>query len=238
MASHPCQPASPKGVYIVLSKFKQGLLAFTFTLVAGWVLFAAPRPVDVGYAPMVFGLGVAALVAGVTSALLTWRLFKRIERMVSDRVSASIDDFRRTLSREQAHKEEANRMISTGYSAWFDHQDLEAAIAHFERAVRTFPHGLGGYVALGHAYYRRGETGKAVALFTEAIVRFPHRKEPYRDLAVIHIREGELEEALIYIEEAIRVDPSVRRDLLEDPLFDALRREARTRARFERALAG
>ena len=66
---------------------------------------------------------------------------------------------------------------------------------------------------------------------------YPDRKEPYRDIAGLLIR-GDLLRAMEYVERAVQVDPSVRRDLLEDPLFDVLKHEEKTRRRYEKVVYG
>lgn len=217
----------------------RALTAFSFVLIVGGLWRAGETLGPTASVPgALVGVALFAVALGVCMATLGWYFYQRAEQLITRRIHRAILDFRRRLGIEQAKHDESRRHLMTGYIHWFDHQDPDAAIAHFERAVRAFPHGLGGYVALGYAYYNRGETEKAFNLFHRALLLYPDRKEPYRDLAGLLIREGELERALEYIEKAVKVDPTVRRDLLEDPLFDALKHEERTRDRYERALAG
>lgn len=220
------------------SPWIQVLAGFSFVLAVGglWRLassLAARIPASGEMAALLLALGV-----GAATATVSWHLFRKADRLLDRRIERALCDFRRRLAVEHARQDEARRHLIAGYTQWFEHRDLDAAIAHFERAVRAFPSGLSGYVALGYAYYTRGDTAKAFDLLHRALALYPDRKEPYRDIAGLLIREGELERALEYVERAVKVDPSVRRDLLEDPLFDALKHEERTRARYERALAG
>lgn len=220
------------------SQWKRGVLTFTLVLIGGWLVSRITMPgsaVD-GTPALSLALGLIAAAVGICTAVLGWYFFRQADHLISMRINRAIVDFRHQLGIEQSKSEEANRHLVAGYMQWFDRRDLNAAIAHFERAVRAFPHGLGGYVALGHAYYSRGDTQKAFNLLHQAVTLYPNRKEPYRDLAGLFIREGDLVKALEYVEKAVEVDPSVRRDLLEDPLFDALKNEERTRQRYERAL--
>lgn len=183
-------------------------------------------------------LGVAFFMGavGICTATLGWYFFRQADAAIARRVNKALRDFRKRLAIEQARHDEARKHLINGYSFWFDRQDYDSAIAHFERAVRAFPHGLGGYVALGYAYYSRGETEKAFELFNKALTLYPDRKEPYRDIAGLLIREGDLVQAMEYVEKAVQVDPSVRRDLLEDPLFDILKHEEKTRHRYKRVI--
>lgn len=219
-------------------EWSRGIFIFTLVLICGWLLKLVTSQVSASpEAPTVWlGISFMATAIGVCTAVLGWYFFRQADQLTTLRINRAILEFRRKLSIEQAQCEEANRHLISGYMQWFDRHDLETAISHFEQAVRAFPHGLGGYVALGHAYYSRGETKKAFELLNQALSLYPDRKEPYRDIAGLFIREGDLVRALEYVEKAVQVDPSVRRDLLEDPLFDALKYEERTRYRYERAL--
>lgn len=222
------------------------LIVFSGVLIVGWLMqfvagnigrtagVATPQ----GTTGVLVGVGFMAAAVGICTATLGWYYFRQADQETSRRINHALSDFRKRLGIEQAKHEESQRHLVNGYVHWFDRQDLDAAVTHFEHAVRAFPHGLGGYVALGYAYYSRGETEKAFDLFNKALSLYPDRKEPYRDIAGLFIREGDLVRALEYVEQAVQVDPSVRRDLLEDPLFDILKHEERTRDRYERAITG
>lgn len=218
-------------------QLRHGIYAFiAVLLLAGTIrILAVQVPAQEG-ATILAVIGLLGGAVGLCGALIGWYFFRQAEQITTRRINRALLEFRRKLGIEQAKYEEANRNLAAGYMQWFDRKDLNRAIAYFEQAVRSFPQGLGGYVALGHAYYSRGETEKALNLFQQALALFPDRKEPYRDLAGFFIKEGDLVRALEYIEKAVKVDPSVRRDILEDPLFDILKYEERTRRRYERAL--
>lgn len=105
------------------------------------------------------------------------------------------------------------------------------------RPIAAAPPGrLERYISLGQAHYARGEKARAIAILQRAAILYPDRKEPYRELAALYIRENDLEQAVEWVEQGIEQDVSLRRDILEDPLFDALRDEASTRERYERLL--
>lgn len=216
------------------------LVIFLVSLAVGLAVQAAVKGVQAATAAdgALFGAGLIALAAGVLAATLSWYLFRRTDRLVSRRLESAVSDYRKQLGVAQAQQIEARKHLINGYTLWYEDHDLDGAIASFEEAVRAFPQGLGGYVALGYAYYSRGETHKALQLFQQALTLYPDRKEPYRDIASVYIREGDLLRALEYIERAIEVDPSIRRDILEDPLFDVLKHEERTRDRYEKAIQG
>lgn len=207
-------------------------------VVAGWALhlYVADFPATNDLPQLLLSISFLVAGVGICTGLLGWYVLRRAERVMNQRIDEAIAKFQHRLRIEQVKSEEAQRHIHAGYMQWFSQNNLDAAIEYFEAALRSFPHGLGGYTALGYAYYNRGDTQKAYAIFQQAISLFPHRKEPYRDMASILIRDGDLLRALHYVEEAVRVDPTVRRDLLEDPLFDILKQEKRTRRRFERVL--
>lgn len=98
------------------------------------------------------------------------------------------------------------------------------------------PSRLDRYIALGQAHYSRGETERAIAILQRAATMYPDRKEPYRELAAVYIREHDLLQAVEWVERGVEQDLSLRRDILENPLFDALRDEEATHERYERLL--
>ena len=225
-----------------MKRWVRTLAVFLFVLIVGLLVrLVADNMHDSGEAAatgVVLAVAFLTGAVGFCTATLGWYFFRQADVAVERRVNSALYDFRRRLAIEQARHDEARKHLINGYSFWFDRHDLDTAIAHFEQAVRSFPHGLGGYVALGYAYYSRGETEKAFELFNKALMLYPDRKEPYRDIAGLLIREGDLLRAMEYVERAVLVDPSVRRDLLEDPLFDVLKHEEKTRRRYEKVVYG
>lgn len=224
-----------------MKRWARTIAVFLFVLVVGVLVQLVAENMqgssaEAAATSILLGVAFFTGAVGVCTATLGWYFFRQADAAIARRIDKALVDFRRRLAVEQARHDEARKHLINGYSFWFDRQDLDAAIAQFEQAVRAYPHGLGGYVALGYAYYSRGDTDKAFELFNKALTLYPDRKEPYRDIAGLLIREGDLVRAMEYVERAVQVDPSVRRDLLEDPLFDILKHEERTRDRYERVI--
>lgn len=108
---------------------------------------------------------------------------------------------------------------------------------HLAHPPDDLPELLWRYIALGRAHYARNDKPKAADMLHRAITLYPEHKAGYRELAAFYVREGAYERAMEYVAQAIKVDPSARRDFLEDPLFDALRDAEQTHDWFERLLS-
>lgn len=168
--------------------------------------------------------GLVATVAGLGFAIQGYFNVAVAERLVTAKIAKELAAFRQQLAQEQAHVQEATQKIVAGYQA-LSLGDVDQAISLFEDAVRVFPQAFNGYTSLGYAYRAKGDRERSIHYFRKAAEVFPHRKEPYNDLARIYAEDGVFDLALHYVERAISVDPSVRAEIRNDPVFDALRRD-------------
>jgi len=179
--------------------------------------------------------GGLALVVGMVLTVVGWQLLR----------AAQLHTQQRSRGIQRQVQETPNQLVKVGRSgvALRDRQSdwsNQPTAGLFDQPAGStvgLPDMLGRYISLGRAHYARNDKPKAADLLHRAITLYPERKEGYRELAAFYIREGALERAMEYVAKAIDVDPSVRRDFLEDPLFDALREAEQTHEWFERLLS-
>lgn len=183
--------------------------------------------------PIVGGL---ALVVGVVLTVVGWQLIRVAQfhpQQKQRAIHRQIQETPRQLIMNSGGSEGA---ATDGHIAW-PVQPTASLFNHLADSSAEFPEMLGRYISLGRAHYARNDKPKAADLLHRAITLYPEHKEGYRELAAFYIREGALERAMEYVAQAIKVDPSARRDFLEDPLFDALRDAEQTHDWFERLLS-
>lgn len=183
--------------------------------------------------PIVGGL---ALVVGMVLAVVGWQLLRAAQLHTQQRNRAIHRQVQDTPRQLIAKSGRPNVISPGGQNEWVG-QPTASLFNHLADATAGLPEMLGRYISLGRAHYARNDKPKAADLLHRAITLYPERKEGYRELAAFYIREGALERAMEYVAQAIDVDPSARRDFLEDPLFDALRDAEQTHDWFERLLS-
>lgn len=184
--------------------------------------------------PIVGGL---ALVVGLVLTVVGLQLIRAAHQPHSQFKQRAIHRRVQESPRQLVmNAEHANKVGAESQMTW-QLQPTASLFSHFVNSSEDMPEMLGRYIALGRAHYARNDKTKAADMLHRAITLYPEHKEGYRELAAFYIREGALERAMEYVAQAIKVDPSARRDFLEDPLFDALRDAEQTHDWFERLLS-
>jgi len=155
------------------------------------VLFAAAGLVD-GFAlllrrkfKVMLAVGLPALI---TAVVVNWPLLPRDE------------------GKAATHFNLANALVKQG--------KIDAAIGHFEEAVRLRPNIAVTHTVLGDALSSLGRFDQAIRHYREAIRIESNSAQNHEGLASALVRSGSLEEGLQQANEAIRIDPSYA-----DPYF-------------------
>lgn len=223
------------------SKWIRGWIAGGATLLAGlgFLYFSNLYPSGVTIAATLLPiLGGLALVVGLVLISVGWHLLRTAQRYTQTQNNRAIHRHIQNTPRQLIAKSgRSDHAISPDGQINWAGQPTASLFDHLVDATPGMPEMLGRYISLGRAHYARNDKPKAADLLHRAITLYPEHKEGYRELAAFYIREGALERAMEYVAQAINVDPSARRDFLEDPLFDALRDAEQTHDWFERLLS-
>lgn len=181
-------------------------------------------------------IGLVAAAVGVCTAMLGWYFLRHANRLAQHRMERLLAQRSYDANQPTTSAPATPRQLAAGHRQRLERKQLNTVTNASPDTIGGWPHSLGGFITLGNSSYERGHVARAIELFQEAIMHYPDHKEPYRYLAALYIHEEEMFLAIDCLEQALMVDPSIRRDVLEDPLFDALANDPNTRDRYERML--
>ena len=85
--------------------------------------------------------------------------------------------------------------------------ELQKAIAEFERAIELDPNNADAYRNLGTVTYRSGRAEDAMTAYEQAVELNPNHGEAYGDLTWVYIELGKLPEAIVAGEKAVELAP-------------------------------
>lgn len=159
-------------------------------------------------------LNLLVAVVGVLFVMLAITEYTKLKELRDDFRKLQ-KDFKEELFKTQ----KAMQRVIASYSM----SDSESKIRILTEAVDIDPQVFNGYNSLGYAYLEKGDTQNAIDAFNQAIKHHPSEKAGYFDLAMAHLRAGNDSLCLKYLRKAISVDPTSRRDLLENPVFEPLK---------------
>jgi len=174
---------------------------------------------DTGYLLTV----VAAIaLAGLGFALYGWFAAKElpelIERVVEERLARIEKELRGLTYRQQ----EAMQKIVASYAV----DDTDRKIALLKQAVDIQPDAYNAYVALGYAFWEKGDLLQAQECFMKDLESHPDNHQAASDLAALYCEQEEWVSALHWLKRALRMNPSCWRDFESDTRFDKLRQDA------------
>ena len=92
-------------------------------------------------------------------------------------------------------------------SALAEHEKLNEAIAHFERALQLKPDSVLACANLGKALTQQGKLDAAIAHFERALQLKPDYAEAHADLGVLLARQGKGNEAIAHCQRALQLAP-------------------------------
>lgn len=233
---------------LTVSAWGKGMGNLRSTSIGGWMLGGAALLVLLGISYFMDSAGAfvtrtllpvaggLALMVGLVLTVIGLRLIRAAQVHSRSTQLAILRRIQETPRKLAAHSERSEKAATERHAAW----PIQPTASLFNYAAHLsddLPEMLSRYIALGRAHYARNDKPKAADMLHRAITLYPEHKEGYRELAAFYVREGALERAMEYVAQAIQVDPSARRDFLEDPLFDALRDAEQTHDWFERLLS-
>jgi tetratricopeptide (TPR) repeat protein len=160
---------------------------------------------------IVAGLNVLIAFIGVLVVILAIIEYRRLVKIKED-----LESTKKEFKEEIFKTQKASQRVMTSYSVG----DIQQKIKLLLSAVEICPGVFNGYNALGYAYLEAGSTQRALDAFKEATIHRPADKEGYFDLARAHLNLGDQELAIKYLIQAIRVDPSSKDDIRDDPFFE------------------
>ncbi len=176
---------------------------------------------DTGYLLTV--VAAIATLAGLGFALYGWFAAKElpdlIERAVEERLARLEKELRHLTYRQQ----EAMQKIVASYAV----DDPDRKIALLKQAVEVQPDAYNAYVALGYAFWAKGDLLQAQECFMKDLEFHPDNHQAASDLAALYCEQEEWVAALHWVRQALRMNPSCWKDFESDTRFDRLRR-ART----------
>jgi len=172
---------------------------------------------DTGYLLTV--VAAIATLAGIGFALYGWFAAKELPELVDRAVEERIAQVERELRGLTYHQQEAMQKIVASYAV----DDPDRRIALLEQAVAIQPDAYNAYVAMGYAFWEKGEFLRAQECFMQDLKFHPDNYQAASDLAALHSEQQEWLAALNWLREALRMNPSSWKDFESDTRFDNLR---------------
>ena len=91
-------------------------------------------------------------------------------------------------------------------TAWYSKDDLERAIADFDRAIRIAPRYTDAYIRRGRAWHARGDLDRAIADYDRAIRTDPCSAFAHNDRGIAREDKGDMAGAIADFDMAILLD--------------------------------
>jgi tetratricopeptide (TPR) repeat protein len=161
----------------------------------------------------VAGMNVLIASIGLLFVILAIIEYRRLVKLKED-----LENTKNEVKEEIFKTQKASQRVIASYSVNDIHQKIKLLLS----AVEICPGVFNGYNALGYAYLEAGNTQHALDAFKEATIHRPNDKEGYFDLARAHLSMGDQELAVKYLIQAIKVDPSSKNDVRDDPFFESV----------------
>ncbi len=168
-------------------------------------------------------LDILIAIIGVAFAATAYYEYAKLRALRED-----FDNFKKQFKRELYQSQKATQRIIASYST----ADPDKRIELIKSALELDPLVFNGFNALGFAYLDKNDLQQAINAFREAIYRHPGDKAGYFDLAHVYLKVPNKELALEYLKKAIEIDPSAKKDLKDNILFQDLFEDKRYKALF------
>ncbi len=158
-------------------------------------------------------LGVCVSLIGVSFAILALVEYSRLRKLRKE-----LENIKPALFQEMYHIQKASHRVIASYGV----ADVDRRLDLLKSALDIHPDVFNGWNGLGHAHLEKGEIQPAIHAFQRAIRRHPDDKAGYFDIARAYLDAKEPDLCFRYLTEAIKVDPTSREDLENNPWFQAL----------------
>ncbi len=160
-----------------------------------------------------------ATLAGVGFAVYGWFAAKELPEMVRAQVRTEVERVEKELQLLAYRQQEAVQKIIAAYAV----DDVGRKIALLEQAIAIYPAAYNAHVALGYAYWAKGDLTRAQESFLEDLRHHPDNFQAASDLAALYASQEEWLAALHWMKEAVRMHPATIQDFEADTRFAGLR---------------
>ncbi len=113
-------------------------------------------------------------------------------------------ELRQQLVRQHPDDKRAHAALAASYAG---QDELDKAIAEYERALDIDSDYAPPYNSLGYAYLRKGEYEQAENAFQNYIRLIPEEANPYDSMADLYTRMGRHEEAIEHYRKSVELNP-------------------------------
>lgn len=123
----------------------------------------------------------------------------------------AIENYQIILGRENTISPDAH--FGMGF-CYFQKNQLERALIHFQQAVRYNPSFVDAYINLGAVWERLGKYTPAIEALSDALALSPNNARAYYNRGVIYEKVGDLAKAMVSYEKAIELNYSRKAELV------------------------
>jgi tetratricopeptide (TPR) repeat protein len=92
-------------------------------------------------------------------------------------------------------------------NALVQRNQIEAAIRHYQKALRLAPHLVETHRSLGNALQKKGQTDEAIVHYREALRVRPGDEKTLNNLGNVFVKKGQYPEAIKHYREVLRIKP-------------------------------
>lgn len=168
-------------------------------------------------------VAAAGALGGIAFALYGWITARELPGMIEKEVNRHVQQVKKSLADQLYRQQEAMQKLLAAYQV----NDTNQKIALLEQAIAVDPTVYNVYIALGYAYWEKGDVLKAAECFLKDLELHPDNYQAACDLAALYAGQQEWTSALSWMKEAIRRNPSVWRYFEEDRRLEGLRQHQR-----------
>lgn len=162
---------------------------------------ALGKPKAEYYLPYLYGMTHLTMIEGVLDHAQTT---VNVATKVIEQLANPQQEGLAPLTNEQ----KANLLFQRGLARLQCEDTVDAAIADFEEAVKTFPAHMGALMAIADAYVMAGETDLALESFEIILRKYPNESLIYNNRGMFLQQNGEYEKAIADFTKAVQINPS------------------------------
>ncbi len=141
------------------------------------------------------------------------RLNLAIVQQKQQKYAAAIENYQKVLEKAVNNSNNPEAHFGLGF-CYFQQNELEQALHHFQQAVIQNPYFLDAYINLGAVWERLGKYKFAIDALSDALALSPENARAHYNIGVVYEKVGDLTKAMAAYENAIELNYSRKAELI------------------------
>lgn len=194
------------------------ILVFLMGLFGPFLVPPTARPaVEANY--LLGVVSTVATLAAIGFAIYGWYSTKEMPAMIEATVEEKLRSLEEKFAEKLYRQQDALQKVMASYGI----KDPDRRIDLLNRALKADPTVYNGWIALGYAYWDKGDLVSAADCFQKDLEYHPDNHQAACDLAALYSTQGEWVSALLWVKRALEIAPGEWQYLERDNRLDPLR---------------